>query len=97
MKKMLQSLQRKFVVFMITVSLLTIKSKTGFQFGSGDMLLRDELGPKCPADHNQNALRELMECNPHKSIKESVLDLSKSQSTICYHLKKIGNVSMKIF
>ena len=42
---------------------------------------------------DQDALRELMECNPYKSTQELALDLNTSQSTICPNLKKIGKMN----
>ena len=39
------------------------------------------------SDLDQYVLRELMECNQRKSIRELALDLNTSQCTICRHLK----------
>ena len=63
------------------------------KFYSSDMSLRDEPRPRHSSDLNQDALRELLKCNPYKSTWELGLDFNTSQSTICCHLKKIGNVS----
>ena len=63
------------------------------KFYSGDMMLRDEFRAGLLSDHNQDALRELLECNMSKSTWELALDLNISQSTICHYLKKIGKVS----
>ena len=63
------------------------------KFRSGDTSLRDEPRPGRSSDLDQDALRELVECNPRKSTRELALDLNTSQSTICRHLKKIGKVS----
>ena len=76
-------------MFMAKGSLLTTKSKTGFQ----SFVLRNEPRPGCSSDLDQDALRELVEYNLHKSRWESALDLNTSQTTICHHLKKIGKVS----
>ena len=63
------------------------------KFHSGDTALRDKLKPGCSLDLDQEALRDLVECNPLKSTQELVLNLNTFQSTICHHLKKTGKVS----
>ena len=75
----LQKQLRKFVMFIAKVSILTTKSETG----SENMSLRDELRPGHSSDLNQDALKELVECNSGKSTQKLVLDLNTSQSTIC--------------
>ena len=57
------------------------------------MTLRIEPKPGYSLDLDQDALRKLVECNPCNSTQELTLDLNTSQSTICYHLKKIRKVS----
>ena len=55
---------------MAKISLLTAKSETGFQrffFSHDTTSLKDELKRGCLSDFNQDALRELVECNPYKS------------------------------
>ena len=66
------------------------------KFRSGDMPLKDKSWPERSSDLNQDDLREFVECNPRKNTLELVLDLNTSQSTICFHMKKIGKESMKI-
>ena len=89
--KILQNQIRKCLMFMAKVILLTTKFKTGFQsFFSDDTSLRYEMRPECLLDPEQDTLRKLVLYNLHKSIGELALDHNKSQSTICYHLKKIG-------
>ena len=63
------------------------------KFHFGDISLKEEPRLGHSSDLDQNALRELVECNPHKRTWELALDLNTSQSTICHHLKKIGKVS----
>ena len=50
----------------------------------------DEPRPGCSSNLNQDALKELMECNPRKSTRELALDLNTSEATTCHHLKKIS-------
>ena len=75
------------------MSWLTVKYETGFQFHSGDTLLR--IGPRLGHSSHleKDVLRELVECNPRKSTRELALDRNTSQSTIYRHLKMIGKVS----
>ena len=61
-----------------------------WKFNSDDISLRDEPRPGCSSDLDQNALRKLGEC---RGTQELAHDFNTSQSTICYHLKKIGKVS----
>ena len=57
-------------------SLLTSKSETGFpKFYSGNMSLKR---PGYSLDFNQDALKELVECNPCKSTQELENDLNTS-------------------
>ena len=58
------------------------------KFRSGEMSLRDEPRLRRSSDIDQGTLRELVECNLHKSTWELALDLKKSQSLICHPLKK---------
>ena len=51
------------------------------------MSLRDEPRPVRSLDLDENALRELVECSPHKSTRELTLDIKTSKSTICWYLK----------
>ena len=57
------------------------------------MSSREEPRPWSSSYLDQDALREMVECNPHKSTWELALDLNISQSTIYCRLKKIGKVS----
>ena len=57
-----------------------------------DTSLGDESRTGCSSGHNQNALRELAECNLYKSTQELALYLNTSQSMLCCNLKKIGKV-----
>ena len=66
---------RKFVVF-ITAKFETVFSK----FRSDDSSLRDEPSSGPSSDLDQDALRELVECNSHKNTREFALDLNTSQS-----------------
>ena len=63
------------------------------KFCSGDMSLWDEHRPGCSSDRHHNSLRELVECNPHKSTWELALDLNTSQSAIGCHFREIGKVN----
>ena len=56
------------------------------------MSMWDEPRAGYSSDFDQDVLKELVECNPHKSTWELALDLDISQSTICCYLKKIGKV-----
>ena len=56
-------------------------------------ILKRWTGTRISSDLNQDALKELVECNPYKSTQELVLDFNTFQSTISCHLKKIGKVS----
>ena len=58
------------------------------KFCSGNTSLRDERWSGCSSDLDQDALRELVECNLFKSIWDLALDLKTSKSIICCHLKK---------
>ena len=62
------------------------------KFRSGETSLRNASSAGCSSDLDQNAWRELVECNPCKRTWELALDLNTSQSTICCHLKKIRKV-----
>ena len=96
--KILQKKLRKFTLFMGKVSLLTSNSRTGFQSFVQVISLRNEPRLGRSSDHDQNALRELEECNPRKSSRELKLDFSTPQSTICRYLKKkIGKMNIKMF
>ena len=46
-----------------------------------------------PSDFDQDALRELMECNLQKSTWKLALDLNISEFIICLYLQKIGKVN----
>ena len=59
------------------------------KFHSGNMSLRDEPRPGHSSDLDQDALRELVKCNPHKSILELSFDFNIPQSTMCSHLTSI--------
>ena len=63
------------------------------KFHSGNTSLRNEPRPGHSSDLNQNALRKLVECIPHKSMQEIALDHYTSPSTVCHHSKKTGKVS----
>ena len=52
------------------------------------MSLRDELRPKHSSNLDQDALKELVECNPCKRFWEFALDFNTPQSTVCHHMKK---------
>ena len=54
--------------------LLIVKS----MFCSNNISLRDEPRSGCLSDLNQDALRELLECNPHESTQELSLDCNTS-------------------
>ena len=85
---MLQKQLRKFIVFRAKVLLLT-KLENGFQiFVLVIHHLRDETRLGHSSNLNQDALRELVECNW-----ELTLNFNTSQPTICCHLKKIERVS----
>ena len=45
------------------------------------------------SDFDQDALRELVECNPRKSTQELALGFYTSQFTICHHFEMIGKMS----
>ena len=49
---------------------------------SDNMSLRDEPKRGCTSNLDQDAFRELVGCNPHKSTRELALDFNTSQSTI---------------
>ena len=72
-------------------SLLTTKSETSFQ--NFFLVIHHEPKPGCSLDFDHDPLRELVECNWHKSTQELALDLNTSQTPICHHVKKIGKVS----
>ena len=58
------------------------------KFHSDNTSLRSKLRSRCSSNLNQDALRELVECNLHKNTWELAPDCNISQSTICHHLKK---------
>ena len=58
------------------------------KFPSGDTSWKMNPRRERLSDLNQDALKELVECNPQKSSQESVPDFNTSKSTICCHLKK---------
>ena len=49
------------------------------KFYSGDKSLRDEPRQECSTDLDQDASRELVECNMHKNTQELALDLNTSK------------------
>ena len=59
------------------------------------MSFRDEPRPRHSSNTKLDVSRKLVECYPHKSPRESTLDLNTSQSTIGNHLKEKGKVSIK--
>ena len=62
--------------------MIDCKSETFSKFISSNMIER----PEHTLDLNQDALRELVECNLHKSTQELTFDLNTLQSIICCHL-----------
>ena len=64
------------------------------KFRSGDTSLTDEPRPGRSSDFDAEALKSLVECNPHQSTLELADKLNTSQSTICRHLEKMGKVSL---
>ena len=73
-------------------SIITDHQKWFAKFHSSDTSLTDQPRPGHLSDLDQDALRELVECNLCKITQELAVDLNTSQSTICHHLKKIGKV-----
>ena len=63
------------------------------KFCSGNTSLRDEPRQGYTFNFNQDALREMVECNSSKSTQELPLDLNTSHSSLCYHLKRSEKVS----
>ena len=61
------------------------------KFCFAERSLRGEARSGRSSDFNQNALRKLVECNPHKNTRELALDLNTSQSTICSPFEKDSN------
>ena len=61
------------------------------RFCSNNTSLRDKLRPGYLSKFNQDALRELVRCNPCKSTRELALNLSTS--TLFCLLEKIGKMS----
>ena len=54
------------------------------------MSSRDEPKTGHSLDLDQDDLIELVECNLFKSTWEVIVQLNNAQSTICHHLKNIG-------
>ena len=93
-KKTLQKYLRKWVAFMVKVSLLAANSETDFQsfvLPTCDWEMNPK--PRLSSDLDEDVSRELVKCNPGKSTRELVLELNTSQSTTCYHSKKKGKES----
>ena len=69
---------------MAKASFLSDNSETGFQCSPAQASLRDELKLNPLFDFDQYALKELVECNLWKSIRNHP---NTFQSIICHHLK----------
>ena len=63
------------------------------KFSPGNRPLKDEHRQGSQPNFDQNAFRELGECNSRKSTRELAPDLIISQCTICRLLKEIGKVN----
>ena len=63
------------------------------KFRSGDTSLKDEPRSERSSDFDAETLKSLVECNARQSTRELADRLNTSQSTICRHLEKMGNVS----
>ena len=85
-----KTLQKQKIMFMVKKSLLTAKFETVFlKFRSGYTSLRD----KRSSDLSQDAVREFVEGDSHKSTHKLMFYLATLQSIICRHSEKIGKVS----
>lgn len=62
-------------------------------FHSGQMPLENESKQKSSSDFDDVSLKSLMESNPEKSNWDLAKTQSTSQSTLYWHLEKIGKLS----